>query len=190
MSLTKIDKEAFVRAVMDDVPKHDFDEMAQLIVIGHFKKVLPKKVFDVAEDKATRDYLERKYVSMPNGLNDFYSRYRPLGFQGWGALPEDVKVRLLELATFKKEQDKTRSSLRAEVAGMIEPVTTLKAALAKLPEFAKYLPAERGVTGTTNLPAERGVTGTTNLPVANVVAELNKAGWPKKENLYAKKTTA
>ena len=178
MRLTKTDKEAFVRAVMDDVPKHDFDTMAQQIVTGYFKKVLPKNVLAVAEDKATRDYLDGHYVGMPNGLSDFYSRYRPLGWQGWAQLPDDVKVRLLELATFKKEQDKTRSTLRAEVMGMIEPITTLKAALAKLPEFTKYLPAERGVTGTVNLP------------VANVVAELNKAGWPKKENLYAKKTTA
>lgn len=179
MRLTETDKEAFVRAVMDDVPKHDFDTMAQQIVTGYFKKVLPKKVLAVVEDKETRDYIDSNYVGMPNGLNYYYySRCRPLGWQGWAQLPDDVKVRLLELATFKKEQDKTRSTLRAEVRGMIEPVTTLKAALAKLPEFAKYLPAERGPVVIAGLP------------VANVVAELNKAGWPKKENANAKTPAA
>lgn len=178
MRLTKTDKEAFVRAVMDDVPKHNFDEMAQLLVIGHFKKVLPKKVLAVLEDKEVRDYIESGYVGMPRGLSDFYSRYHPISWQGWAHFPEDVRIQLDKLATFKKEQDDQRRSLRAEVKGMIEPVTTLKAALAKLPEFAKYLPAEREVTGTVNLP------------VANVVAELNKAGWPKKEETDAKKTTA
>ena len=38
-----------------------------------------------------------------------------------------------------------------------------------LPEFEKYLPAERDVTGTVNLP------------VANVLAELTNLGWPKGE---------
>lgn len=178
MRLTKTDKEAFVRAVMADVPKHDFDEMARLMVIGHFKKVLPKEIVAIIEDKKLRDYIESGYVGMPREIADFYTRYRPLGFQGWGHLPDDVKVRLDELCTFKKDQTAKRDALRSQVRGMIEPLTTLKAALEKLPEFAKYLPAERG-------PAV--IAG---LPVANVVADLNKAGWPKKEKADAKKTTA
>lgn len=167
MRLTKTDKEAFVRAVLDDVPSHDFDEMAQLLVIGYFKKVLPKNVLAVLEDKETRDYIGSNYVGMPGCLCYFYSRYCPVGWQGWAQFPEDVSIRLNELATFKKEQTAKFGALRSEVTGMIEPITTLKAALAKLPEFAKYLPAEREVTGTVNLP------------VSNVVAELMHAGWPK-----------
>ena len=144
MRLTKTDKEAFVRAVMDDVPKHDFDEMAQQIVTGYFKNVLPKKVLAVLEDKEVRDYIDSSYVGMPRGLDGFYSRYRPIGWPGWVHLPDDVKVRLDELCTLKKDQTAKRDALRSQVCGMIEPLTTLKAALAKLPEFAKYLPAERG----------------------------------------------
>lgn len=178
MRLTKTDKEAFVRAVMDDVPKHDFDEMAKLMVIGHFKKVLPKEIVAILDDKKLRGYIDSNYVGMPREIDGFYTRYRPLGFQGWGHLPNDVKIRLEELCTFKEEQTAKRDALRSQVTGMIEPVTTLKAALAKLPEFAKYLPAEREVTGTVNLP------------VANVVAELNKAGWPKKEKANGKKAAA
>ena len=169
MRLTKTDKEAFVRAVLDDVPRHDFDEMAQLLVIGYFKKVLPKNVIAVLENKETRDYIDPNYVGMPGCLRDFHSRYRPIGWQGGAQFPEDVRIRLNELATFKKEQSAKFSTLRSEVTGMIAPISTLKAALAKLPEFAKYLPAEREVTGTVNLP------------VSNVVAEPMHAGWPKEK---------
>lgn len=177
MRLTKTDKEAFVRAVMDDVPKHDFDEMAKLMVIDHFKKVLPKEIVAIVEDKNLCDYINIGCVGMPREINDFYTRYRPIGFQGWGQLPDDVKVRLDELSTLKKDQNAKRHALESSVRGMIEPLTTLKAALAKLPEFAEYLPAERDPVVIAGLP------------VANVVVELNNAGWPK-EKKDAKKTAA
>lgn len=87
MRLTKSDKEAFVRAVMDDVPMVDYDE-------HRHSALLCQRVF-------------------------------------------------------------------------AETCSTLKTAKERLPEFEKYLPTERGTTGTINLP------------VANTVADLINAGWPK-----------
>lgn len=57
---------------------------------------------------------------------------------------------------------------RASVRSAIYGCSTLKQAKERLPEFEKYLPAERDGKYIPNLPA-----------VANLVTEMMNAGWPK-----------
>ena len=67
-----------------------------------------------------------------------------------------------------RAQKETVSKLRSEVKALIAACHTLKQARERLPEFAKYLPAERSPAPKQN-----------PLMVANTVADLTKAGWPK-----------
>lgn len=162
MNLNKYDREAFVRAVMDDVPSTDY--VTQMRDLGTKTAVasLPPEVQVVLEKHP--DYLERGSVGMP-GRNSLYM-VRPSYRILQDGYPE-VWAELVELESKNREQAARREALEAKLKAIIEGCRTLKQAKERLPEFEKYLPAERGVTGTTNLP------------VANLVAELNAAGWPK-----------
>lgn len=160
MKLTKTDREAFVRAVMDDVPQVDYDEQAKKLATSLALASIPKRIQDVYNDKEQRSYLSRPYIGLPHPLQAFY-----------GPPHEGVEFykndELKALAAKLADQNAAREALRLDITSMIAACSTLKQAEERLPEFAKYLPAERGSSGLANLP------------VANVVASLTKAGWPK-----------
>lgn len=172
MRLTKSDKEAFVRAAMNDVPAIDYDSMAQKIITDYLRTVIPVAVLAVIDNYP--GWIRPGYVYTPSGLSTFatpLAAHNELG--EYRFLPTAIKDevgKLAEKAAEKAaEQIRTRSALRHKLEAAIAPITTLKAALAALPEFAKYLPAERGVTRVDR-----------SMPVvANLVAELMAAGWPK-----------
>lgn len=131
MNLTESDREAFVRAVMDDIPMVDYDEQVwELLSSAAIELML--------EPKNTRS-LEKHAV---------WKEVEKLGEQA------DV-------------QAKGREAMQRRLTAIIRACRTLKQAQRMLPEFEKYLPKERGVTGTTNLP------------VVNLVADLTALGWPK-----------
>lgn len=131
MNLTKSDREAFVRAVMDDVPMVDYDEQVwELLSAAAIELML--------EPENTRS-LENHAV---------WKEVEKLGEQA-------------------DAQEKGREAMQRRLTATIGACRTLKQAQRMLPEFEKYLPKERGVTGTTNLP------------VANLVADLTALGWPK-----------
>ena len=164
MNLNKYDREAFVRAVMDDVPSTDY--VTQMRDLGAKTVIasLPPEVKGVLEKHP--EYLERGGVVMPGSGNLYMVRPNPRVLRD--GYPE-VWAELVELESKNREQAARREALEAKLKAIIEGCRTLKQAKERLPEFEKYLPAERGVTGTTNLP------------VANLVAELIAAGWPKGE---------
>ena len=62
-------------------------------------------------------------------------------------------------------------NLRKQLTAVIASCTTLKQAKKALPEFVKYLPEEPGSAIDRTLPV-----------VGNLVADLSKAGWPKKDS--------
>ena len=164
MRLTKTDKDAFVRAVLDDVPSIDYDTQAHKLVRKGLIAKMPQVVREAYE--AHPDWVRTNHIGLPAGLNDFYGPAR--GYTSAKDLSPEIDDELETLRLAKKEQSTARDTLESHVRGMIESVTTLKAALKNFPEFAKYLPADRDATGTANLPA------------ANVIAALTNAGWPKK----------
>lgn len=63
------------------------------------------------------------------------------------------------------------NNLRKQLTAVIAACTTLKQAKEALPEFIKYLPEEPGNPVDRTLPV-----------VGNLVADLSKAGWPKKDS--------
>ena len=62
------------------------------------------------------------------------------------------------------------NNLRKQLTAVIDSCNTLKQAKAALPEFVKYLPGEPGNAIDRTLPV-----------VGNLVADLMKLGWPKKD---------
>lgn len=162
MKLNKYDREAFIRAVMDDVPEVSYDEQARKLVTTAFVSKLPPKIRASWNDPELRGFVKcDTYFHTPGSLNSL--SVPPVDF----ATPE-LKAQLHELAAKKDEQRKAREALENKVEAVISTCSTLKQAHEQVPEFAKYLPEDRDATGTANLPA-----------IANVVAELTKAGWPK-----------
>lgn len=161
MKLTKSDREAFVAAVMDDVPKVDYDAQAEKLATALLLERLPETIKQAYGDPNLRPCIVHSYISLPSGLQNFYGPAPfPVGFYDNEAL-----TALGEKAI---EQSRADSKLRENLASVIASCSTLKQAKERLPEFEKYLPAERDASGLSNLPA-----------VSNVVAQLTKAGWPK-----------
>ena len=57
MRLNKYHKEAFVEAVLQDLPSTDYDEIAQKLVRESFVEKMPAKVRAVHDDKDIRHWL-------------------------------------------------------------------------------------------------------------------------------------
>lgn len=160
MRLTKSDRDAFVSAVMDDVPSVDYRGQAHALVREDAVNQLPKKVKEVYEDDSLKKYLDRVSVY----LNDqFHSAY-VVGPEY--KMSSAVAAKIKELAEKHKEQDKRRRVLKDSLKSAILACNTLKQAKERMPEFEKYLPADRDSTGTSNLPA-----------ISNLVTDLMLAGW-------------
>lgn len=164
MRLTKHDKDAFVRAVLDDVPYVDYSEPARKLVMKHLISLLPGIVQQAYNENP--EWIRTNHVNLPSHLQDFNGP--ALEYVWYDSFPDELKEQLAELSDAAKEQSSVRNTLEDKVTGLINSVTTLKTALKNFPEFAKYLPADRDAAGTANLPA------------ANVIADLTNAGWPKK----------
>lgn len=165
MRLTRSDKEAFIRAVMDDVPMIDYDEMARKLVVETIDSIMPEEI-RVAHKKFPEWFKTDTYIDTPYGCPSMFV-FAPDSFSAQNH--SELWKRLKEIGELANAQQKARSALERKVIGMIETCTTLKAAQERLPEFLKYLPADRDGTGVTNLP------------VANTVTALMEAGWPKKK---------
>lgn len=165
MKLTKSDREAFVNAVMDDVPKIDYKDQAQKLFDAWVVDKLPPEIAPLYKNPTLRACLKEVYF--PRAVN-VLSCWQHCGCEV--NFDEDLLAPLRELDEKDVEQDRERAKLRAQVSATINGCTTLKQARERLPEFTKYLPADRDGTGVINLPV-----------VANLVAALTSAGWPKGE---------
>lgn len=174
MKLTKSHKQAFVAAVMDDVPQHDYSEDFHKLIDVDMLKVAPPKLVPILQDKDLRSYLIRGYGSIqPSTVhkgNHYWYPYT-VGISAVAtyhdyAMSAEAETASIVLMNAAVEQKIKRDQLESMVRGTIESCSTLKQATERLPEFTKYLPEE--ASATRMLPA-----------VANLSAKLIEAGWPK-----------
>lgn len=167
MRLTNLHREAFVRAVLADVPFIDYDEQIRKIVCEDAIEALPAAVQKVARDATLKAYLNTTYfyrsgrhmpsVSVIGRDRDGYSM---------SSTAEGKVNTLLEL---KSEQATVRNDLETKLKAAIGACATRRAAVESLPEFEKYLPVDPGGRPKSEyLPA-----------IANLVTDLAAAGWPK-----------
>lgn len=154
MKLTKLHKEAIVRAIMQDTPPIDKVKRAEAIIAEVVKAMSPevRKLY-----KTKPDALRRRTVPYTNQ----YSNWSDV------VVGDVTDEKIKEIAAPYKLQEDERNAMQRKLTGAFEGINTLKQALTTFPEFKKYYPTE--AEPTKNLPA-----------LANVVADLSKLGWPKK----------
>ena len=172
MRLTKTDKDAFVQAVMDDVPKVDYDEQVRSLMNKWGFEALPADLQPMV--KKYPEYFDSHYIYTPANCTGVQVMAPPdWAYGGFKGKEPEKYAQLVEIGQKAKEQEIAHNALRSKVRGLIESCSTLKSARERLLEFEKYLPADRDGHGTTNLP------------VANTLADLVNAGWPKGEGVAA-----
>lgn len=165
MRLTKLIKESFVRAVMNDTPAIDYDTMIRSSVTEWLKENTPKEIISLA--KKHPEYFNTDDYLWLNGFGCIRFDVLPRSSHHQRDLAYKIQKALAELIGKKKQQDEARNTLKFKLEGTIEAFTTVKAAKAALPELAKYLPEDEE-KAVKNLPA-----------IANTIADLVAAGWPK-----------
>lgn len=186
MKLTKFHKAAFVSSVMNDVPKIDYQDQLRKIIDQDMLDSSPKEVVAALKCKIVRPLLLKSnetwspdyHISTPDG--DSVSRYKAelssITVYAGFVPSEKARVKLNAICLDAAMQSASRQQLEAKVEGAINGCTTLKQAHERLPEFVKYLPAEAAKSN--YLPA-----------IANLAADLCKAGWPKGKSDQSSVTT-
>lgn len=165
MKLTKFDKDAFVSSVMDDVPQTDYKAQADALCKAWAIEQMPPAVS--AAYAAHPQYFENNYMNRPGGLGCVWVPI-PNREHNLRERAPDLWEKLQALADANTAQFEKLNDLRNKVVASIYACSTLKQAKGRLPEFEKYLPADRDGKVTPNLPA-----------LANLVTDLTAAGWPK-----------
>lgn len=157
MKITKYEKEAIARAILNDIPQIDF--------------VKRRADIQAAIVKAMSPVVRKVYKTMSEALRTYH--IGEIGYDGVTWSSRDVIVgdvgddKLKEVLAPYKAEDKTRNDARNQLRCAIMACSTTVQIAKRFPEFKSYLPTEEKPTA--NLPA-----------LANVVADLSKLGWPKK----------
>ena len=169
MRLTNSDRDAFIQAVIDDVPQTNYDEEARSKIQAWAVARIPE-VMRIAYEKHPA-YFENRWHRTPGCLATVYavSADNDTNIQ---EIDPAFYSELVELASLKSEQQRRERELRQQLKGVIYSCTTLKKAEELLPEFKKYLPADRDGNTNRSMPV-----------ISNLVATLTQAGWPKDQPL-------
>lgn len=153
MKLTKYEKEAIVRSIMQDVPKKP-DNILKAEIQAAFVANMS-------------DPVKKLYKTNPKALKEVrVSSWDTTLSYGIDFIVGDADI-TKTMASFraqKEARDDAHNKLNAAVMGC----NTLAQLKKLLPEFDSYFPSETAPAQ--NLPA-----------VANMVADLSKLGWPKKK---------
>lgn len=168
MRLTKCDRQAFVIAVLDDIPKIDYEAQAHKLIREFGITTYPEEVQPLV--KKYPEFFKASHVGrLPYGVGNLYAKIRP-DVAGNLEKYSELWDQLVELGKQQSEQSNARVELEAKLQAVISQCSTLKVALERLPELGKYLPQDKP-----NSVAK-------NLPVANLVSDLVALGWPKGKN--------
>lgn len=157
MKLTKYEKEAIVRAIMQDVPSIDKHKRRNNLQAALVKAMSPEA--------------RKLYNRTPSALRTYH--FGDMIHTGSYATRElivgDVsKETIAELVKPYEAEDNSHADTKRKLNAAINGCNTLAQLKKLLPEFISYFPSE--TEPTKNLPA-----------VANMVADLSKLGWPKKK---------
>lgn len=157
MKLSKLTKEAIVRAIWNEVPEIDYKARKVAIQAALVELFTP-------EVKAV-------YKTQPGALKTEYCSY--LGYS------MSYQERHIVVADLTEEQigavlgpyvseDAARIEARDKLTALVMGCSTRNQLVKLLPECEKYLPAEAATDR--SLPV-----------VANVISDMTKLGWPKGE---------
>lgn len=172
MRLNKYDKEAFVKAVIDDIPSIDYNEQVRSKMKAFGLSTLPADLLPMA--KKCPGYFGTTCLYTPDGCPNVnvICNVNLFGYSNeWKSKHPEMWAELVKIGKLNRQQNEARNAMRAKISAIIDGCGTLKTAKERLPGFEKYLPVDRESHGTTNLP------------VANIVADLTNLGWPKSDPL-------
>lgn len=168
MKLTNNLRDAFINAVMADVPTVDYQQQIRNEADRMCREAMPPKLRALLKDPECEKWINREF-SVVGGVAMTFVCYAPRDNKNCGMLKTHELQRLRDISDDLKAQDRARQELRGKLRSAAYSVTTRKALVSALPEFEKYLPPDEPAACRA-LPA-----------VANVVADFVKAGWPKGE---------
>jgi len=169
MRLTNYIRDAYIRSVMQDVPKKEFDEEIRSLVSKDLISQLPIEIKTIWEANKLRGWLEPSTayfgessigVTYPCDRSDRWNRPAP-------KLTPAGKKAFDKLDSEYVQQKKTLKELEDKVKGAAYGCKTREQLAKLIPEFEKYLPEDEPAAIKT-LPI-----------VANTMSDFVKAGWPK-----------
>lgn len=158
MRLTNSLRDAFVNGVLRDIPVIDYNEIMRKTALQAAKDVMPVEV-------------RAAYEKHPSWFQENWGRrlggeYFYLPVPNETEFSSEANQTIKDLAARKSEQTEKIDEIRRRLRGAAYSVSTTKALREMFPEFSQYIPEDE--TKTKNLPA-----------LANIVADVIKAGWPK-----------
>lgn len=162
MKLTKLTKEAIVRAIWNEVPEVDHKARKVAIQAALVELFTPgvKALYKTQPGALKTVYCSSLAGSMVRSSDMSYEdRHVTVA-----DLTEEQIDSVLEPYT---EKDRARGEARNKLVDLVMGCSTRNQLVKLLPECEKYLPAEAATDR--SLPV-----------VANVIADITKLGWPKK----------
>lgn len=177
MKLTTNMRDAFVRAVLQDVPTVDYNAEFKKLAVEHCLSKLPKEIVKVYNNNSLRGFLNFETV---NVRAEYYesevSAALPL-YDTYSVVKSDLAAmpEVQAITQAKQAQSDRLVQIRHDLKAAIYSVSTLKQALELLPEFAKYLPK----------PDDKPIKFAPAV-IANLATNLTAAGWPKDQKKEAK----
>jgi hypothetical protein len=157
MKLSKLTKEAIVRAIWNEVPEIDYKVRKEAIQAALVEMFAPE--------------VKVVYKKRPTALNkDIYSGVfsYEMPYQERYLIVADLTEEQIESVLEPyTEENAARTRAKDKLEELVMGCSTRKQLVNLLPECEKYLPAEASTDR--SLPV-----------VANVIADMTKLGWPKK----------
>ena len=183
MKLSKKHREDFVEAVMSDMPTKNYPTQAEDLA----RKLCQAKHKELGLDKVDPSRLSYASIYVRVWASDIMLADRPKDgcyypantfaqIAGRGLNEHEIAEitdcpEMMVIRQGFADELNMLNNLHKQVTAVITACSTLKQAKEALPEFIKYLPEDLGNPVDRTLPV-----------VGNLVADLSKAGWPKKDS--------
>lgn len=176
--LTQNSREAFIRAVMHDVPTVNYVPEFQKAQKEAYLKQVPQRIKNLFKDPELAKWI---------GTTEFYTNgvgIQTVPFPTNEELKDIVDSNVfkdpevVKITEARKEQEAKRQTLLQHLRSVVAACNTFKQLEAALPEFKQYMPKKEYTP--MMYP----------LSVVNVVDEFKKAGWPKSTNTPQTKAAA
>ena len=135
MKLLRHHKEAFVLAVLVDIPKVDYAEKARELLTEEAISQLP----EILQDKQYLPYLEMSWVNINKARCISNTKVPNARYS-----PSKVMIdKLIAMHELHEKQEASKREIESSLTALIETCNTLKTAKETLPkELYKYLPSE------------------------------------------------
>lgn len=177
MKITNNMRDAFVRAVLQDVPTVDYNAEFKNFAVELCLARLPGEIVRIYKNNSLRGFLKFETVNI---RAEYYesevSAALPL-YDTYSTVKADLAAtpEVQAITKAKQAQADRLCQLRQDLRAAIQSVSTVKQALELLPEFAKYLPK----------PDDKPIKFAPAV-IANLATNLTAAGWPKDQKKEAK----